>query len=271
MINRSIIHRNAVIEDCGNIYTYPDIISLIDKWHSYFDAIGLQKGEKFAISSFLTVELVTLLIAGAERGLVFCALHDKILFNKDSNFDPVAQQIKCLFSLKPDERSYHIALSWDSVPTYCINDVFDFQPSDTVKFTTNDTDIFMEGYTSGSTGQPKKYQHTHMSFMYSANACAKELYNENDVVLSGDNLNHAAVIGSKIFPCLMVGATSLYYPYSGPPILNYILERKPNKISAHYSFLFDKFQKNSLWNECRLDFIEQATTGGYITEKKRPS
>lgn len=258
IITRNTIDPRMTIEEHGIIYTYDDFVLMLDKWHAFFDHLGLKAGDKYISDSKLTLEQITLFIAGAERGLVFYAIpfHRWNIYGQSTKWKEAG--VKIIFS------SVVLTDGGESVISVAYNEsMYDFEPVIPTFGSTPDSPV-ITGVTSGTTGAPKSHTHTHRSLRVTADYAGKRFYKHTDLVLNVIPINHTAVLSQCILPALMAGSKNLYHEYVGHTLLDTMLERKPNKMTIFFVALVHRLQVSPKWRECNLEFLEEVITTGEV-------
>lgn len=278
LLNRNAIGKTIVYTDREQEYYYADIVDLINRWHTVFDHLKLFKGSRIAVFDTQSIEHVSLVIAAGERGLQYFAAPKEVFTSPDEGFDYVASKIKTVF-VRPfdptipttpddlagvgvDEKCY-----WN-ITQFDMSRLREFSPKISISFDSSYNDILILSQTSGTTGKPKEFAHTHESLMTASVEATKLFYKKSDKVLLYTTFNHVGVISTQLVPAMIAGAGIIgHYDFSGKSVLKKLIKYRPNKTIIFPSNL-SQMMRLPEWENTKLDFIEEVITGGQLINKE---
>lgn len=261
-ITREQIGKDIVFNFGTGEVKYDEVINLLDKWHAVFKDKGLKKGDKYTAHDWHSLEIMTLLIAGAEYGLQYYCVGSRDQFeNPAKNFNPTDYGIKFLFM----HSKSRVPCYWD-IPQADLLSVHNYQPDPNVTINCSPTDIMIFGQTSGSTGKPKEFSHTHSSIVTAAKEAQRLYYASSDRVLLYTSFNHIGVITMQTIPVFMAGCYTIGQPtyFLCRRYLDDLVKFKPNKIMLFPDVAMDWFRSDLRWKTLKLDFVDEMITGGTI-------
>lgn len=261
-ITRALIHTNTKVTKDDLHLDYGALISLINKWHTVFDELGLKAGDGYATYGYFNPEVVALIIAGGERGLVFHVVVNVATINSLVN----QNTIKAVF--RNIDTSTDIEPSSTSID-FLISDAHQRREHPNPVIISNRDTPFISGYTSGTTGEAKSYTHTHHSFLLGTLHLAKTRFTSSDVVASLGNVLHIALIGIQTLPILIVGAHIKYFHGPKHALIKHPDSGNYNKIAIPQGLMIDEIIDHEKWKDLDLSHIDEFITGGSSLDKGR--
>lgn len=264
LITRDIISPLVRLEEDGIIYEYDDVIRLLNKWHAVFNHLDLNDGDGYISAGALTLEYVTLLIAGAERGLVYNSPHADELTDRVANQN--RDSIKAIILPTHDPRANFIHVS-DENRRFYTEEVHYFKPATPVFGHITEDSIILRGHTSGTTGPAKPYTHTHKSFHTTIFYCASRFFTSRDVFSSIGDVNHTALIACISIPVLVAGCHVIYSKGLRRGLFQTNASKTPNKVAVPQIHLLDFLQREPVWEDYRFDHIDEFFTGGTVLSR----
>lgn len=277
-LTRHIIGRTIVYIDRGQEYRYNDIIVLVNKWHAVFDQIGLSLSDRIAVFDTQSIEHVSLIIAAGERGLQYFALPKEVFVSADENFDYDSLNIKVVFARPSEFKTYSPVEGFGGVGLedrcywkirqFDMSTLHQYSPKLSVRFESKPNDVIILSQTSGTTGKPKEFAHTHLSLMSASLLSAKLFYKNNDTVLLYTTFNHVGVISTQLVPAIIAGAKIIgHYDFSGESVMEKLIRYRPNKTIIFPSNLY-QMMRLPLWENIKLDFLKEVICGGQLINKE---
>jgi acyl-coenzyme A synthetase/AMP-(fatty) acid ligase len=277
-LTRQIIGQTIVYIDRGQEYRYNDIIDLVNKWHAVFDQFGLSPGDRIAVFDTQSVEHVSLIIAGGERGLQYFALPKEVFVSSEEKFDYNNLNIKVVFVRPSNFKTYNPAEGFGGVGLedrcywkirqFNMSTLHEYSPNSGIKFENKPNDVVLLSQTSGTTGRPKEFAHTHSSLMTASLLSAKLFYKNNDTVLLYTTFNHVGVISTQLVPAMIAGAKIIgHYDFSGESVMEKLFRYRPNKTIIFPSNLY-QMMRLPQWENIKLDFLEEVICGGQLINKE---
>jgi acyl-coenzyme A synthetase/AMP-(fatty) acid ligase len=264
IITRDVIHANTKIEEPdGSVHTKADLVSLINKWHTVFDSLNLFSGDRIAVNDAQSIEHFALMFCALERGVVIVTIpRHTLLVDNRAEFDYVDLNIRCVFNGRwTTERC-----QWQ-LEQHQMSIVHDAYESTSPVIVATPTTDAMLSQTSGTTGKPKKFLHSHQGLHQAASTASQLYYREDDRVLLYCSLNHMGIITMQILPVLFAGCHILsHWAFDGKILFNTMLTKKPNKTILFPLNLADMI-KAPEWETCDLTHLEEVISGGMTLPK----
>lgn len=209
IITRNIINPDIDFYDYGidlipKIYSYNDLSKRIDFFKNFLMDLNCKKGESVLIGYHPCLDQIALFFAVCELGLNFIVNDYKIL---DGDLEFIDTKTKILlpfdyffdYSNMNEFKRIYLAnisrryISYKEIESYDNYDENNFIFS-------GDKDILMKCTSSGTTGTPKKVEHTH-EFLYNISNRNSKFFDET-VGLSY-NFNHGSSLATYFIPSLM--------------------------------------------------------------------
>ncbi|MBI5601907.1 MAG: long-chain-fatty-acid--CoA ligase [Deltaproteobacteria bacterium] len=203
----------------GQVYTYREVESAVNKLANAFIGLGLKKGDRIVIMTTNCIEYLYADYAAAKAGLVMIPLNVMLTFKdidyriKDSGartilLDEFFYQKVGLFFKDYDFVQTVIAvtdreeiLSQGVIGFYRL---LESSPSTPLDVGVEQDDLRAIMYTGGTTGESKGVMHTHKSYVSIIFSSIVEMdISEGEIMLQTAPLPHAA--GFMIPPCLLKG------------------------------------------------------------------
>lgn len=262
VITRKLIHPNIKVEKDGVVLDYTAFITLINKWHTVFDELGLVPGDGYSTYGYFNPDIAALLIAGGERGLVFHAVVNVATINSLVN----QNAIKVVFKNTSD--SIDLEPSSTKID-FLISDAHTRAEHHSPLIVANKDSTFISGYTSGTTGESKHYAHSHHSFLIGALHIAKTRLKPTDVVAGLGSVLHIALIGIQTLPVLIAGAHIIYFYGPITALIEHKDKNRYNKIAIPQGVMLDRVQDHVGWQDLDLSHIDGFFTGGASLDKER--
>jgi len=277
IITREIIGKTIVYIDQGQEYRYDDIVTLINKWHAVFNQSGLHKGDRIAVFDTQSIEHISLIIAASECGLQYYAIPKDAFVSAEEKFDYIGLGIKIVF-VRPFETRIRLSddLAGVGAEERCYWNIHQFDMSKihayfsmpNVSYNAVPNDIVILSQTSGTTGKPKEFAHTHLSLLTATCAAEKMFYKSTDKVLLYTTFNHVGVISTQLMPAIIAGTTIIgHYSFGGDSVLEKIIKYRPNKTIIFPSNLAQMMRLPE-WENLKLDFLEEVICGGQLINKE---
>jgi acyl-coenzyme A synthetase/AMP-(fatty) acid ligase len=257
VFDRNIIHNNFKLKFKNKVINKKEMIELINRWHTVFDSVNLNAGDIFSVNDLQSSEHLSLFIAAAERKLIYAAIpRMEIILEETDAFSPKSLDIKILFERVNGEKS-----AWN-IEKFVMDDVYNYDPKKDIEFHINEDDKLLITKTSGSTGAPKVFYHTHKSLMFSTFKASEMFYKDSDTVLLFTSLNHVGVITIQILPVIISGCFTIALDTWDPTSsLDAIIDYKPNKTLLFHDQI-ENMKKLPRWNETNFEFLEEVISGG---------
>lgn len=186
-------------------YSYQDLSTKIDFFKNFLLDRGAKKGESVLIGYAPSLDQIALFFAVCELGLNFIVNDYKILDDGDLGFIDTKTKILLPINYFFDysdtgefKREYLANLSNHYVTQNDLNGYNNYEKNDVILAEPND--ILMRCTSSGTTGTPKKVEHT-QEFLYN-------ISKRNTVFFDGTvglcyNLNHGSSLATYFIPALM--------------------------------------------------------------------
>lgn len=277
-LTRKIIGQTIVYIDRGREYCYRDIIDLINKWHAVFDQLGLSPGDRIAVFDTQSVEHVSLVVAAAERGLQYFALPKEVFVSDSEKFDYESLNIKVVFVRPFNSKTHNPAeglggvgvedLCYWKICQFNMSKLHEYSPKPVITFENKPNDVVILSQTSGTTGKPKEFAHTHISLLSASESAEKLFYKPGDKVLLYTTFNHVGVISTQLVPAMMAGATIIgHHEFSGESVLAKLIRYRPNK-TIIFPLGLSQMMRLPEWENIKLDFIEEVICGGQLINKE---
>lgn len=269
-LTRKIVGKDIVYVDRGTSYNYYDIIDLINRWHRVFDHLNLTNGDRVAVFDTQTIEHISLIIAIGERRLQYYATQRDCFIDPNRNFDYVKKNIKAVFVRLldiDDDLAQDFSPCYWNLTQFNVSDVKKFSPKSQRNYGVLPTDTLIVSTTSGTTGEPKEFTHSHKSVLSASYTSADLFYNKKDKILLYTTLNHVGVITVQVLPVIIAGCKIFgHYKFEGSSILQKLKEYRPNK-TILFPLNLAQMKFDPIWNEMSLEFLEEVISGGGIIKK----
>lgn len=264
IITRHAINDNIKIEEPdGSIHTKDDLVVLINKWHTVFDRLNLITGDRIAVNDAQTIEHFALMFCALERGVVIVTIpRHTLLVDNRAEFDYVDMNIRCVFN---GRWTFEKCL-WQ-VEQHQMIMVHDAPESnDPLIAIVPDSDAMLS-QTSGTTGKPKKFLHSHKGLFQATITACQLYYKKSDRVLLYSSLNHMGIITMQILPVLFAGCHVLsHWAFDGKILFDTMLKKKPNK-TILFPLNIAEMTKTPEWETCDLSYINEIISGGVSLPK----
>lgn len=210
VITRDVVNKNITFFDYStshNIseYSYNDISRKVDLYKNYLISIGCKKGESVLIGYGPGLDQLALFFAVCELGLIFIVNDYSTLDN--GKFDFVDTKTKILSPINyffdlggvvEQKREFFKKICDVHITDNEVNESNDYSPNNIIW--ANSNDILMKCTSSGTTGTPKKVQHTH-EFLYNISQRNTLFFNGSVALLF--NFNHGSSLATYFIPALM--------------------------------------------------------------------
>lgn len=209
----------ALCDYQGASYTYRDVAGIIEEYHQFFNALGLEKGDKVALCARNSARWAILFLAVNTYGAIIVPILPnylapgiaQLIRHSDSQIlltdpDLWAQlskeslpQIRAVVSAKEEKllwsENEKISGAWEqrAVP--------DIQPSK-VSYQVESNAVAIINYTSGTSGDPKGVMLTYGAMSDVVEYCQEHIYNGPETILSMLPLAHIYGLAMEfIYPC----------------------------------------------------------------------
>ncbi len=209
----------ALCDYQGTSYTYRDVATLIEEYHRFFSAIGIEKGDKIALCARNSARWAIFFLAVNTYGAIIVPILPnylapgiaQLIRHSDSQLlltDPElwAQlskeslpQIRGVVSVKEDKllwcENEAIVKAWEQ------REVKNLKPSK-VSYQVDTQSVAIINYTSGTSGDPKGVMLTYGAMSDIVEYCQEHIYNGHETIISMLPLAHIYGLAMEfIYPC----------------------------------------------------------------------
>ena len=209
----------ALCDYQGASYTYKDVATLIEEYHRFFNAVGIQKGDKIALCARNSARWAIMFLAVNTYGAVIVPILPnylapgiaQLIRHSDSQLlltDPElwAQlskeslpQIRAVVSVKENKilwsEDQEIVSAWEQ------REVKNLKPSK-VSYKVDSDSVAIINYTSGTSGDPKGVMLTYGAMSDIVEYCQEHIYNGPETIISMLPLAHIYGLAMEfIYPC----------------------------------------------------------------------
>lgn len=254
--------------NCGdNIFNYNELIDLVDCWHKLFSRLGLKKGDCIAIYEHQTIEHFAAFVAIAEQGMTYCGLQSNLFNDPDTLFNPAEFGITAVLigtDLNKIAPCFWKIMQIDIDSVHSETAGIAFQPL------CEPGDYLIESMTSGSTGEPKRFCHTHKSLMIAAAHSARLFYSTGQRALIYSSFNHVGVVSVNLLPTMMAGCYIIANRIDSSDRYNFwdLLEKYQPEICLIFPYTLEFLRNDPRWETHRLSFITDVISGGTLIPKE---
>lgn len=225
IITRDVINKNITFLDydlSDNIieYSYDDISRKVNLYKNYLVSIGCEKGESVLIGYGPGIDQIALFLAICELGLIVIVNDYRTLNN--NKFDFIDSKTKILSPIdyffdyngvKGEKRELELSFKREFFKKICNNYITIEEVIEFGNYNSNDLvwansdDILMKCTSSGTTGTPKKVQHTH-EFLYNISYRNTQFFDGSIALLF--NFNHGSSLATYFIPAMMSPKTAKF-------------------------------------------------------------
>ena len=199
MITRHIINDKIRFFQDSNVFTFSDLSHKIDRFKNGILKIDstLNFSAVMGMDS-IDFDTIAFLFALFELKIPITNARSQEVIFTDKSFH------KCKIFIRADDSSLIEKFSAHSLDIHQIEDLLSSAHVKVPNNSFNDQELILTYFSSGTTGAPKKFFHSHLSVLESAKN-SKRFYNIGDTMLWRQDLsmNHFGILTTSILPAMM--------------------------------------------------------------------
>ncbi len=246
----------ALIEEAtGTKWSYRKLRLEVDRWASFFQKNGVQKGDRIALKAQNRREHISIFLASAQIGAIFVPLNWRL---SSDELQKIVDRVDPYYLILDEETDlktsgFMIDLNiWNLPCDYKFNSV-----------STSKSDPLLMLFTSGTSGLPKGV--LFHGEMLEANqwATVKEWgLKKDDITVVETPFFHTGGYNVLLLPLLLIGGTVILSKGFDPKGTLELIERE--KISVYFAVptMFQRMAESKSFNEVNLSSLRFLISGG---------
>jgi hypothetical protein len=271
MINKNILSETFTYEDeYGNITTKEQISSLIDRWKSLLIERGAKRGNSLGISLVMvSINHLALVIAAGEMGMRLVLLdkpicRETIPATKAGIFAPID------FHVMDVHLQQNTAYA-EMVDRYCTVNIMEDEilnhHDEFFDIIGRETDVYLCGSTSGTTGESQIVEFTQIDCLNLAlrNAGVFQ-FTPQSVVCHTRNMHHVSCMLTFMLPSLLVSTKHYYYNiyHNHMGLFQFIKDKKIDQVFFGSHFVVEDMIKSDVV----FDVAPKINVSGYVVPEE---